>query len=167
MALPASEFPMLDQVLPKYVTYDSNAGKMQLQSFWFSKFSRRRSNESAPRAGCELIPMFYSTNCTHVSWIISRVVSSCPYQTFIVSCVLGCYPWVWFFKIIGNKKCETLSQDCLSFTTQILGNRLSADFLEILKFSWDQILPSRKEAFILLNHMNCTWNIHIPDCTQF
>ena len=33
VALPASEFPMLDQVLPKYVTYDSNAGKMQLQSF--------------------------------------------------------------------------------------------------------------------------------------
>ena len=28
VALPASEFPMLDQVLPKYVTYDSNAGNM-------------------------------------------------------------------------------------------------------------------------------------------
>ena len=40
------EFPMLDQVLPKYATYDSNAGKLQLQSFWFSKFSRRRSKGS-------------------------------------------------------------------------------------------------------------------------
>ena len=127
-----------------------------------TKVPPERDSSLTPRGS----PCFYSTNSTHVSWIISRVVSSCPYQTF-VSCVLGCYPWVWFLKRIGNKKCETLSQDCLSFITQILGNRLSADFLEILKFSWDQILPSWKEAFILLNHMNCTWNIHIPDCTQF